>query len=269
MTTPNPLRSADFASLAVSRPAGPPAIDELATQINELGQAVGLPCIAVSADIGSPAPMKGSDGRPLAETVFRWIDPEIEYWKDPAFALRAPFVHAARTCAEPFGYDGVGFFSWRDNPALAAINAEAEFSSFGVHAAIIAPIHLPGGTIGAVVWASDREHDDLKRVFDTHAANMFCLAQRFVATYADRTGRVDAKPAIKLTPREIQCLKHAAAGCSDIEISRAIHVSVPTVRFHLTNAARKIGASGRSQTVHYATRMGYIGNACTSKDKRA
>nr|WP_238934924.1 LuxR C-terminal-related transcriptional regulator [Maricaulis parjimensis] len=213
--------------------------------------------------------MAGADGRPLAETVFHWIDPEIQYWKDPAFALRAPFVHAARTCAEPFYFNGERLASWRSIQALEEINNGADFPTFGVHAAIVAPIHLPGGTIGAVVWASDRDIPDLSARFDQHAADMFCLAQRFVASYADQTGRGDSKPAIRLTPREIQCLKHAAAGCSDIEISRAIDVSVPTVRFHLTNAARKIGASGRSQTVHYATRMGYIGNACTLQAKRA
>jgi len=237
-------------------------IDRLAGEINRLGEELGLPCIAVSADIGSPSPMLGSDGRPFAETVFTWLDPDTEYWKDRTFALRAAFVHAARTCAEPFCFDGERFFSWRDHPALEEANAGSDFPTFGVRAAIVAPIHLPGGTIGAVVWATGEPVNNLASLFEAHAATLFCLAQRFIATYADRSGSISPVPAVRLTPREIQCLKHAAAGRSDIEISRAIDVSVPTVRFHLTNAARKIGASGRSQTVHYATRMGYIGNAC-------
>jgi hypothetical protein len=54
-------------------------VTALARDIAEVGAALGLPCVAASADIGSPEPMIGSDGRPLAETIFRWIDPGLKY----------------------------------------------------------------------------------------------------------------------------------------------------------------------------------------------
>jgi hypothetical protein len=77
------------------------------------GRAVGLPYIAASADISSPKPMLGVDGRPLAESLFRWIDPKLEYWRDRAFALRAPFVFATRLTSEPFYFQDGRLQTWR------------------------------------------------------------------------------------------------------------------------------------------------------------
>ena len=70
-------------------------IQALATEVRDRGEEIGLPYIAVSADIGDPEPMRDAHGRPFAETLFRWLDPDLEYWKDRGFALRSAFVFAA------------------------------------------------------------------------------------------------------------------------------------------------------------------------------
>ena len=41
-------------------------------------------------------------------------------------------------------------------------------------------------------------------------------------------------------------------------------ISLPTVRFHVTNAARKLHAAGRSQAIQRAATLGYIGAAAAS-----
>ncbi|MBS0362310.1 MAG: helix-turn-helix transcriptional regulator [Proteobacteria bacterium] len=84
------------------------------------------------------------------------------------------------------------------------------------------------------------------------------LALRLVAAHAESTA-VDGGLAARLTRREIQRLKWAAAGKTDQEITLIMRVAAPTVRFHLTNASRKLHASGRSQAVHRAATLGYIG----------
>ena len=38
-------------------------------------------------------------------------------------------------------------------------------------------------------------------------------------------------------------------------------ISVPTVRFHMTNAARKLNVTGRSQAIYRAATLGYVGGA--------
>lgn len=232
--------------------------EALAREIAATGARIGLPNLAAATDISSAQPPMGADGRPLAETIFRWIDPDLRYWEDHAFALKAAFIHASRACAEPFYFTGGRFASWRPNRALDAITDEGPIDTYGVGAAIVSPIHLPGGVIGAVIWATPDQSLDVAAVFAAHAADLHIQALRFVATYEDAIGGPDAPPA-RLTRREIQCLKWAAAGKTDAEISEIVEISLPTVRFHVTNAARKLGVAGRSQAVQRAGALGYIG----------
>jgi DNA-binding CsgD family transcriptional regulator len=247
---PTPAATAADLSLA--------AAEGLARLIVAKGVEVGLPFTAAATDIGSPVPPLGTDGRPLAETVFRWIDPTLRYWEDHSFALKAAFIHAARACAEPYSFAHGRFTTWRPNRALEAITSEGPIDRYGVGAAIVAPVYLPRGVIGAVIWATPDEAFDVEAVFAAHAEEMHVLALKFVATYEDYVAGSVRSPA-RLTRREIQCLKWAAAGKTDAEIAELIPIALPTVRFHVANAARKLAVNGRAQAIHRAAILGYIG----------
>lgn len=240
------------------------AVDRLAVEVVEAGHRLGLPFIATSPDIGSTAPMRGSDGRALNGTVFRWLDPDLRYWEDRGFALRSAFVHAARTCAEPFYLVEGRLASWRTNAALESIQLLAPSERMGVEAAIVAPAYLPGGVIGAVVWASPEPRPGIAELFADEAARLHALSLRLMATYAEVTGAA-ALSAAHLTRREIQCLRWAAAGKTDQEISGIVRISAPTVRFHINNASRKLSVRGRTQAIHRAATLGYIGRALGSE----
>lgn len=236
-------------------------VDRLAERVQQLGEQIGLPCIAASADIGSPEPIRNSRGQPFAETLFRWVDPDLRYWEDRGFALRSFFIHAVRICSEPFFYANGKLATWRSNPALDAVNQAGTAERFGVAAAIIAPAYLPGGVIGAVVWATADRGFNVEAAFAQHAPALHALALHFVAADHDHTARQAAMAPVQLTRREIQCLKWGAAGKTDAEISVIMSISVPTVRFHMTNAARKLNVTGRSQTIYRAATLGYVGGA--------
>lgn len=245
-------------------PQGDPValeIDRLAVRVQRTGDSIGLPCIAASADIGSPEPMRNSHGQPFVEVLFRWVDPGLRYWEDRGFALRSFFIHAVRICSEPFFYQRGKLTTWRASPALDALNKVGPAERFGVGAAIIAPAYLPGGVIGAVVWATADASFEIESVFARHAAELHALALHFVAADHDRTARQAAAAPAQLTRREIQCLKWGAAGKTDAEISVIMSISVPTVRFHMTNAARKLNVTGRSQAIYRAATLGYVGGA--------
>lgn len=236
--------------------------EALAHEIVAAGVRIGLPSVAAAADISSAQPPLGSDGRPMAETIFRWVDPDFRYWEDHGFALRAAFIHASRACAEPYYFQDGLFRSWRTNAALDAITAEGPIDTYGVEAAIVCPAYLPGGVIGAVIWATSEPGADVADAFAAHASELHSLALRFVATYEDAVHGSDETPA-RLTRREIQCLKWAAAGKTDAEIGSLVAISLPTVRFHVTNAARKLKVAGRSQAIQRAVTLGYIGGAAS------
>ncbi|MBO9559682.1 MAG: autoinducer binding domain-containing protein [Caulobacter sp.] len=232
-------------------------VTALAERVRDLGRDLGLPYVAASADISSPEPMLGVDAKPLAESTFEWLDASLHYWRDRAFALRAPFILAARCTAEPFFYDRGRFGSWRPLARLEAIEVGDAAKTYGVEAAIIAPAHLTGGVIGAVVWASSKPVPDLPVLYAARSDQLHGAALRLVSAYRD--GLDDDAPPVKLTKREIQCLKWAAAGKTDADIAQIIGISGPTVRFHVQNAALKLRVAGRAQAVHRATGLGYIG----------
>lgn len=233
--------------------------EALARQIDSVGREMNLPYIAVSADIGSPDPVMGPDGRPYAETLFRWIDPELRYWEDRGFALRARVLHAARLCAEPFYVADGRMATWRKHSSLDGFNRMEESERFGVSGAIIAPAYLPGGVIGAVVWATPDATVDVPSVFAQRAGELHTLALKFVATHHDLVSRRTASATTPLTRREIQCLKWASMGKTDGDISEIMQISLPTVRFHMTNAARKLNVNGRPQAIYKAATLGYVG----------
>lgn len=235
------------------------AADRLAERIAEIGREIGLPFIAASADISSPDPMLGADGRPYAETTFRWLDPDLAYWRDRGFALRSPFVMAARYVSEPFYFCEGRFATWRPAPRLERIDGDAAAREHGVAGAIIVPAYLPGGVIGAIVWATPDPAIDVKRVFEERAEQLHATVLKFMAVYHEARGALPATSGARLTRREIQCLKWAAAGKTDAVIAELVHISAPTVRFHLKNAAQKLNVVGRSQAVREAAALGYVG----------
>lgn len=61
-----------------------------------------------------------------------------------------------------------------------------------------------------------------------------------------------------LTRREAQCLEGLARGLDNSGISRELHISLPTVAMHLSNARRKLGAATREQAVARAVELGLV-----------
>lgn len=237
-------------------------VQSLAEAVRDRGLAMNLPYIAASADIGDPEPMRGADGRPFVETLFRWMDPNLKYWKDRAFALRSSFIFASRYSAEPFYYSNGRFRTWRPVPRLEHIEVTLNSEQHQVGTAVVCPAHLPGGVIGAIVWGSP-EKFDIRPTFEREADALHGLTLKFLAAYND-LGQSEQALA-HLTRREIQCLKWAAAGKTDAEIAQIVEISTPTVRFHMRNAAEKLEVTGRSQAVHRAGVLGYIGEQRIAK----
>ncbi|WP_188238138.1 helix-turn-helix transcriptional regulator [Sphingopyxis sp. LK2115] len=231
----------------------------LIAAVQTAGDMLGLPHVAAQADLGDPEPMSDIEGRPYAETSFRWIGPDYAYWRDRKLALHVAFLTAARLIAEPFYYSDGRLGTWRPTALLDAVDCSQARNTPNFGEAIIAPVHLPRGLVGAVFWCS-REPVGVEALFDEHAARLHMLALRLVATHNEARGRPrNAMVPQTLTRREVQCLRWAAAGKTDAEIGIILSLSVSTVRFHLRNAAGKLGATGRAQSIQIAAGLGYVG----------
>jgi DNA-binding CsgD family transcriptional regulator len=58
----------------------------------------------------------------------------------------------------------------------------------------------------------------------------------------------------RLTPRELEVLRHVTAGSTNKEIAGALGLAVSTVERHLVNLYIKIGARGRADAIAYGLR---------------
>lgn len=72
------------------------------------------------------------------------------------------------------------------------------------------------------------------------------------AKLADRVVTTD------LSPREVEILRAAASGHSNMQIAEALAVSISTVKFHLNNIYSKLGVSSRTAAISTAIKRGII-----------
>ena len=231
-------------------------IKESAREIAARGRAIGLPLIATCADISSARPaMIGST--PVA-SLFEFAKDARDYWLQGDLALQNAIVTIIRWTAEPFYYDRGEISGWRPLRIGPELERETSRMTLSIRGAIVAPIHLPGSVVGAVVWATDQPHGCIRAMFERHAADLHVLALRFISAVNAAMHGEPSMRSYRLTRREIQCLKLAAAGKTDDEIATILDVAIPTVRFHLKKAGGKLGESGRLRMVHHAAALGFV-----------
>ena len=62
----------------------------------------------------------------------------------------------------------------------------------------------------------------------------------------------------ELTKREIEIVRHLDSGKPITSIGASLHISHNTMKTHLKNVYRKLGADGRDQAVEKAKALGLI-----------
>lgn len=165
------------------------------------------------------------DHDPVVSHMKQWQAPF--QWREASQAIRID-----KSSGEVMG--DAGEFKLRDGLAfpLVTLDGQIVMVSLGGEA-----VELSAGEFGLVSLASTYA---IGRAMQLH-------------TRASKT--IDH---IELTPRERECLKWAAVGKSEWEISQILGISEHTSEKHLLNAKSKLGAVNRVQAVAEAIRRGYI-----------
>ena len=225
--------------------------------------AIALECgmrAAPAHDIADKHTPVDADGNVLALHVFGWNEETKVWWRNSRIALDSPITTACRFESEPFWVNAEGFRTRQPNAYLDAIAINNFESRAMTRAAIVVPVHLPFGQIGAVSFNPlDAERTDLEADFLAYGDALGIYSRTFIGTYVHVMGSVQAlPPATRLSKREVECLRWAAIGKTDLEISMIMSRSRATVRFHIHNASLKLNAVNRSQTVFKAAQLGYI-----------
>lgn len=250
-----------YADLELVRIASPADVARAAVQFRDVVGRIAPLRIACCHNIAVKHPMTDNAGGILASSVFGWTGDLAGWWQSDRLAFDSPIPTICRVEGEPFWVNAAGVHTRQPN-ALADSISLADFEQRAMtHAAIVVPVHLPFGQIGAVAFNPiDRDLSDLSGLFAAHSTYLDALARIFICSYVSAMSRPQQIAAdSRLSRREVECLRWAAVGKTDEEISRIMFRSRGTVRFHLTNASVKLNAVNRSQALFKAAQLGYIG----------
>ena len=241
------------------RVTGPEQIRPAAEALHQIALEQGMR-VAPAHDIADKRTPVDMEGNILADVVFGWSDHERVWRRNSKLALDSPLTSACRFESQPFWLNADGFRTLEKNSYLESIDLGNFENRALTKAAIVVPVHLPFGQIGAVSFNPlDKEKTDLTEEFALLGDAFGLYARTFIATYVQVMGAHQAlPPASRLSKREVECLRWAAIGKTDMEISMIMSRSRATVRFHIHNAATKLDAVNRSQTVFKAAQLGYI-----------
>jgi LuxR family transcriptional regulator, quorum-sensing system regulator CciR len=218
-----------------------PAAQALNAAALSLAQMRTAPC----ANISSKDPMVDGNGTVLASDVFGWKEPGERWWERPRLALTSPLTIACRYESEPFWCNKDGIHTQQINLHLAALDLTDFFERAMTEVAIVVPVHLPYGQIGAVSFQPvESDRSDLSVEFLKYGDLLGLYARKFVCSYVKVMDKQQWIPAdVRLSKREIECLRWAAVGKTDSEIATIISRSCATIRFHIHNAALKLNAA--------------------------
>ena len=230
-----------------------------AVALHRIALACGMRAAPAHNIAGKETPVD-AEGRILAAEVFEWGADERAWWRNKRLALASPLTAACRFGSEPFWVNAQGFHTFAPNPYLDGISLENFEKLALTSAAIVVPVHLPFGQIGAVSFnLLDQERTDLAEEFFLYRDGLGFLSRLFISTYVQIMGSdFGPLPPSRLSKREVECLRWAAIGKTDFEISMIMGISHATVRFHLRNAAAKLNAVNRGQTLFKAAQLGFI-----------
>lgn len=216
----------------------------------------------VTCNLASRRPLKDGEGQLLADSVFGWTGPDERWWDDSRLAYASPLPTACRYESETFWVNAQGFHTRQPNPYLEKIDLNDFERRARCKAAMVVPVHLPFGQIGAAMFISS-DKVDLSAEYRLHADQIGLMATRFITGCAKAVQFHNRLPAdCQLTKREVECLRWASVGKTDREISMILGRSHATIRFHIQNAGEKLDAVNRSQSVFKAAQLGYL--ACAA-----
>ena len=84
------------------------------------------------------------------------------------------------------------------------------------------------------------------------------LVDRIMEGFRESFRRAEEPPENPLTTRELDILRHVAAGMRNREVGELLDVSEQTVKNHLSSILHKLGVPNRTHAVTFAVRQGWL-----------
>ena len=225
--------------------------------VKRIGAVIGLPYPSCIADYSDPLLTRAPDGRTYAE-LFGWSVDFREDWERNRLNLISPIANVCRYSTRPF--------VWRSKDVVA-LAAEARGKQWHltperqIAGGLTIPVHLPLGRVASMGWVARSEERPFEEVLADFSTQLRMAAILFldIVVRHDPDGPLAAVGDTGLSEREVECLSWVALGKTDGEIATIINRSVPTVRFHLENAMKKLNVHNRTQAAALAAQTGILG----------
>jgi LuxR family quorum-sensing system transcriptional regulator CciR len=230
--------------------------------LREIGKDLKVPYASCVDDYSESRLPLIEDGRALAE-IFGWDQSFIADWESNHLHLISPMGAACRITTKPFSWLAENIEEMNPEGADHRQKNWHLTTERGIYGGIMVPVHMPMSRVGSVGWVARIDEDpvDLDAILDQHGHELRTAALLFMdIVYEVRPDRAPEGATANLTEREAECLSWIALGKTDAEIAIIIDRSIPTIRFHLDNAMKKLNASNRTQAAAFASQLGILGS---------
>ena len=136
-----------------------------------------------------------------------------------------------------------------DDPELNATIALR--LGFGIPLPLIVPVFHLQNMVGSIAFARNKP-------FSADEIFFFqVLVPPLHRLFAEEL-RADLPDGVQLSPREVECLRHASKGLTSEEIASIMPLAAATITAQLRSAAAKLGAANRTSAIAEAIRRGII-----------
>ncbi|PHP65484.1 LuxR family transcriptional regulator [Zhengella mangrovi] len=214
--------------------------------------------LGITGRFGLDRMIIGSQANPHAEPRYErehillrgWPEPWVERYILRDYARISPVVHYVKTHMRPFDWREAAAAAGEGHPGQVVLH---EIAEFGIRMGISIPLITGDGALALLSLGGedmDLSPEDFGMVT---LVSTYAIERAMQLVVAD-----DASRPIRLTRREAECMRWAAAGKSEWEISRILGISEHTSEKHLLSAKMKLGAANRTHAVAEAIRQGYI-----------
>lgn len=125
---------------------------------------------------------------------------------------------------------------------------------------LFVPVHTPG-RIQVVYFfvLGDNEADEAR--ISAQRQDLIDLARVFALVVHEFIGfDLEQVPNVQLSVRELECLSLLGRGDSNPEMAKSLNISERTIKFHVNNLMKKLGASSRVEVVAIAARSNLLSN---------
>lgn len=234
----------------VDRMSRTESLDDALQILTDVGARVGFVRPAFVEDVADNRCATARDGRRLLEHV-GWSGSLMDRLGDLPFTHRHPAFTVCLGRDAPFAMEESA--GWRIWSRLATEQRllRDEMSRMGIEAFACVPLHRSRGRVAAVIWAV-RDAESCADGVRRYGAALQALASQFMDCLDALHPAEKADPMPLLTPRQIDCLHHAAQGATAEETARALGLSPFTVRQHLKEVCERLGARNLSHAVAIA-----------------